>query len=71
MSRKPVNLTAADGYLTPRDRVWAAIRKLREFSIGDLESESRVNRETIKRYVSGLHKSGYLIVSGTDTRRVG
>lgn len=69
MARKPVNLTAIDNYLTPRDQVWASIRKLREFSIADLESDSGVNRETVKSYVNGLQKAGYLVITGKDNRR--
>lgn len=69
MARKPIHLTAANGYLETRDVVWAVIRALAprgDFSVSDIEGAChselgrRVNERTIRTYVYSLEKAGYL-----------
>lgn len=43
-----------------RKIIWAAIRKLRVFTIVDLEKETKLNHATISTYVLSLAKGGYL-----------
>lgn len=65
MSRKPANITATNAHLTPRDAIWAAIRKQKnQFTIGSIGTSTRVNVETIKTYVQGLRAAGYVDVIG-------
>jgi hypothetical protein len=74
MARKPIHLQAA-GKLTPRDRIWAAIRGLRRFSPSSTFAEiadyvvkhapaeavtRRIDEDTIKTYVESLVKGDYL-----------
>lgn len=79
MARKPIHLQAA-GKLTPRDRIWAAIRALKHFKYVDVAdyvvkhapAEARVRRideDTIRSYVVALWNAGY--VSGQEERRKG
>lgn len=60
--RKPVNLTAAAGALTVRDRLWAAMRRLREFTVADLCGATGVPERTVKDYVQALLKASPEIV---------
>lgn len=58
--RQPVHHKLRHGHITDRDAVWAAIRELGEFGISDIEDKTRVATGTIKTYVVGLAKAGYL-----------
>jgi len=59
--RKRVDLNAAARFPGGRDVIWSAIRKLRTgFSIMDIERTTRINESTIRTYVQGLTKAGYL-----------
>lgn len=62
MARKPVHLTAANGKAKRpgRQGVWEAIRALGEFSVADLEHYTRTKAATIRTYVMGLERAGYL-----------
>lgn len=57
---KPVHLRAANGKPVGRNAVWAAIRTLNTFTILDLEGETREDMSTIRTYVMGLERAGYL-----------
>jgi predicted AAA+ superfamily ATPase len=59
MARQPVHTEAA-GKLTPRERVWAAIRALRDFTLSDLELRSKVNEDTVRSYLECLVAGGYV-----------
>lgn len=70
MARKPIHLQAA-GKLTPRDRIWAAVRALKRFTFADIgdyvvkhaPAEARVRRideATIKTYVESLVNGGFV-----------
>jgi len=58
--RQPVDNQLRHGYLTHRDAIWAAIRILREFSVSEIEDQTRINQSTIKTYVRGLTNANYL-----------
>ncbi len=60
MARRPMNLVAAGGYTTPRDAIWAAIRKLRRFTLPQLRCECDRDRSTIRAYVVSLCAAGHL-----------
>lgn len=60
MPRKPVHLTATAARPQGRDVIWAAIRKLGTFTTLDLEGETHVKEATIRTYVMGLERAGYL-----------
>lgn len=63
MSRKPANVTATEAHLTPRDAIWVAIRKQKNrFTVGTIETSTRVNRETIKTYLQGLRAAEFIDV---------
>lgn len=73
MGRKPIELETADK-LTPRERMWQAIRKLREFSAMSLQdSMSRpiVNLATIQDYLLQLNRAGYLQRLSEQGRKAG
>lgn len=74
MARKPIHLQAA-GKLTPRDRIWAAIRGLRQFAPASTFAEiadyvvkhapaeavtRRIDEDTIKTYVESLVRAGFV-----------
>lgn len=65
--KKPVDIVAARGYLTPQDCVWLAIRALRTFSRADLEiwlvqqKYSGINTNTVSGYLTKLLKGGYIV----------
>jgi len=58
--RQPVSIKQRHGHVTHRDAIWAAIRALREFSVSEIEDKTRVSHSTIKTYIIGLTKAGYL-----------
>ncbi|TAK82096.1 MAG: hypothetical protein EPO20_22665 [Betaproteobacteria bacterium] len=70
MARKPIHLQAA-GKLTPRDRIWAAVRAHLRFtfaSVADCVVEHapaeaqvrRIDEDTIKTYVESLVRAGFV-----------
>ena len=70
MARKPIHLQAA-GKLTPRDRIWSAVRALDRFTFDDIADyvvkhapeEARVRRieeATIKTYIKSLVAAGFV-----------
>lgn len=67
MARKPVHLHPA-GHLSAREAAWAAMRKLGQFTLDDLERATGEKNRTIGTYVSSLVKAGYLELVGHDTR---
>ncbi len=48
------------GHATHRDAIWSAIRDLREFSISEIEDKTLISHDSIKIYILGLTKAGYL-----------
>lgn len=70
MARKPIHLQAA-GKLTPRDRIWAAVRALKRFTFADIAdyvvkhapAEAKVRRieeDTIETYVESLVRGSFV-----------
>lgn len=60
MARKPVHLIAAAPRPEGREVVWAEIRRLRTFTVADLEHATRITEATIRTYLLGLTRAGYL-----------
>lgn len=65
--KKPIHISRLTGKLTGRDAVWTIIRQLRQFSIIDIELKAeahkdfeKVNRATIRTYLTGLEAAGYI-----------
>lgn len=62
MARKPIDLERV-GMRTPRERIWAAARKLRQFTAMQLQDavpRPILNLETIQDYLLQLSRAGYL-----------
>lgn len=57
MSRKPVNTLRPD---ETRDAIWEFIRANRSFMLRDVEAVTRLARESIREYVTGLCNAGYV-----------
>jgi len=68
MARKPVDIIAAAARPEGRQVVWQAIRKLRTFTVADLEHETRISEKTIRTYVRGLERADYLKKIGKQER---
>lgn len=69
MARRPAHIERA-GALTPRDRIWAAIRALGDgatFSGAEVAMLSEVHVDTVMTYVAGLIAAQYVEMS--ETRR--
>jgi len=61
MARKPIELERA-GMLTPRERLWAAARKLREFTLNEWQDATKpvVRIDTCETYLRSLIPAGWL-----------
>lgn len=62
MARKPIHLEMA-GMLTPRDRMWQAIRRQRKFTCMELQEacgRPMLNLETMQDYLLALVRAGHL-----------
>lgn len=57
--RRPARLERA-GPLTPRDRIWSAIRALQEFSVADVMHLSEVRDDTALSYLRALERAQYV-----------
>lgn len=66
--RKPADLVIDERFPQGRDAVWAAIRKLRNFTKLDLQATTRVPMGTLQTYLRGLTLAGYLQCSDTPPR---
>ena len=64
MARKPVHLKPAGRRTTGREYIWAAIRELaaqnRCFTVTDIERSTGQPSQTVRTYLQGLDKAGYL-----------
>lgn len=49
---------------TAQQRIWAAVKALRDFSIAELQLVAEVPRATAARYVYSLTKAGYFVAAG-------
>ena len=58
--RKPVHLVPDKQFPQTRDAIWTAIRKLKNFDLDSLERETKVALPTLRSYLQGLTKAGYL-----------
>ncbi|MDP1674087.1 MAG: hypothetical protein Q8L65_13385, partial [Burkholderiales bacterium] len=61
--RRPARLERA-GAMTPRDRMWAAIRdfgKGNTFSVAEIMLLSEQRADTVLPYITGLTKAGFLL----------
>lgn len=58
--RKRADLVLDEKYPQGRDAVWAAIRRLRRFTVGDVQAETRQPTATITSYLQGLQAAGYV-----------
>ncbi|RSZ35099.1 MULTISPECIES: hypothetical protein [unclassified Variovorax] len=67
MARKPIQHELV-GMLTPRQRLWQTMRKLRSFTVMELQDKTSpvVNLWTCKTYVQWLAKAGYLAAEERD-----
>jgi hypothetical protein len=61
MSRKPVVVLASSGRPYGRQAVWEMMRKLRRFTLADL-CHLDMERDTVRDYLRGLVKAGYVAV---------
>jgi hypothetical protein len=72
MARKPIELEMT-GMLTPRERVWSAIRKLRRFTMLELQDTARplVVWHTARTYLKWLLAGGYIQAVADQGRTAG
>lgn len=65
MARKPIQHELV-GMLTPRERIWQAARRLRSFTVSELQDATKpvVNLETCESYLKWLAKAGVLSSTG-------
>ncbi len=72
MAGRPIDQNP--GGITPRERIWAAIRDLKTFTAGDLWGEmpigAGISKDLIRDYLKGLENAGYLQRCGRDGRQV-
>ena len=61
MARKPAHL-AARGKLTPRERIWGAIRELKRFTIYGLARRLHIDDRTVESYVIALARAGHVVI---------
>lgn len=57
--RKPIHLESR-GALSPRERIWAAARALRKFTLSELSRRSKVEHGTLATYARALERAGYI-----------
>lgn len=70
MPRKPIHLQVA-GKLTPRERVWAAIRELREgWTQYQVARRAKADDGTVATYLRALVRAGYVERTGSLARTV-
>ncbi|MEZ5571206.1 MAG: hypothetical protein R3E64_04205 [Halioglobus sp.] len=69
MARKPVHLRPGV-HVDAREAAWAAMRKLKQFTMEDLQKATKDNYSTLATYVQALAKGGYVEMVGHDTRGV-
>lgn len=50
--------------LATRDRAWAAMRELGDFTVPQIRNETRLGIDTIREYVTGLAAAGYIEDTG-------
>ncbi|MGE0333201.1 MAG: hypothetical protein AB7P37_21180 [Ramlibacter sp.] len=64
MARKPIELEVS-GMLTPRERLWAAARKLREFTLVEWQDATKpvVRLDTCETYLRSLVKAGHVVAT--------
>ena len=60
MARKPADLVAASVRPQGRQVIWQAIRRLRSFTLLQLERETGIRYATLMSYLIGLHKAGII-----------
>jgi hypothetical protein len=67
MARKPIQLERS-GMLTQRERLWAAARKLRRFTLMQWQDATKpvVRLQTCKTYLASLVRSGHLVQDGEE-----
>jgi hypothetical protein len=68
MPRQPVSNRAGAAFPDARAAVWASIRKRKQFTIEDLETDTREKNRTISTYVQSLQIGGLVEMVGHDTR---
>lgn len=70
MSRKPIEQEGA-GKLSPRERVWTAVRSLRTFTLLELQdaTDPLVWWKTVASYADWLRKAGYIEPFAPQGRR--
>lgn len=63
--RKPVHLTATGDRPEGRQVMWEAMRKRQNFSTSDIEDTTRIKETTIRTYLEGLEKAGFIERTGS------
>lgn len=69
MSRLPVEMEITGG-MSPRQKIWLAIRKHKDsFTQSMLSEKSKVSESIVKDYVSALQKAGFIAVIDSEVVR--
>jgi len=66
IARKHIELATNDPNPNYRQIIWSAMRKLREFTVRDLEDATRLNDGTIRTYIRCLVHAGHLAKLGRE-----
>lgn len=61
MARKPAHLQAR-GKLTPRERIWAAIRREKRVTVFGLARRLHIDDRTVQSYLIALARAGYVAI---------
>jgi len=68
MARQPAHLTAG-AHLNAREALWAEIRRRKRFTVSDLAAKTSIAPGTIRTYVLGLERAGYLERAEDDSAK--
>jgi len=61
VARKPAHLEQR-GKLTPRERIWTAIREAKRFTIYGLARRVHIDDRTVESYVIALARAGHVVI---------
>jgi predicted ArsR family transcriptional regulator len=60
MSLQPARLKSSNSSPTWRDRIWTVVRKQKKFTIADVVLGSGMARRSIRDYLDGLERAGFI-----------
>jgi len=64
VGRKRIDLSVNAKHPEGRQVIWSTIRTLKSFSTSDIEDKTRIKETTIRTYLEGLEKAGFIKKTG-------